>query len=366
MNPRELKFLNAFNSIAGVGPATLRALNTRIGSLETAWCADEATLRQAGIEPKIIQLILARRPALDPSKELEKLVREGIWLVAEEDPRFPVSLKEIPHAPLLLYGKGNIAALTGKEMSSPSVAVVGTRRPTPYGLEATEMLVGALAERGITIVSGLAIGIDTKAHKTALSRQGRTIAVLGSGIDEQSLFPPENRGLARRIIESDGAVVSEYPLGMPAFKEHFPQRNRIISGLTVGTLVVEAREKSGALITARFALEQNREVFAVPGPLFSPTSHGPHRLIQEGAKLVHSYEDILEELGIEYNKSELRESGALDEKEKMMLALLEGPRSVDEIKATTKMETGAIIASLSMLELKGCIRNLEGDTYQKI
>lgn len=384
MHPNELKFLNAFNSIHGVGPATLRLLKTRFESYEHAWHTDEGALRQAGLEAHTAQLIGAKRPSLNPNKELEKLVREGIWLITDEDARYPALLKEIPHAPVALYGKGNIpvgehapTAPGGRASHAPggqlagesslSIGVVGTRRPTRYGLEVAEAIVRELAEQKVTIASGLAIGIDTKAHTAALQEQGRTIAVLGSGLDESSLFPQENRGLARRIIESGGAVISEYPPGMPAFKEHFPQRNRIISGLAHGVLVVEARERSGALITARFALEQNREVFAIPGSLFSPTAHGPHRLIQEGAKLATSAKDILEEFGIEYNKGGQTSSrGELEEKEKILLALLDEPLTVDAIKMETKMETSAIIASLSMLELKGYVKNLAADTYQRV
>ena len=250
------------------------------------------------------------------------------------------------------------------EKDAFSLAIVGTRRPTSYGMEVAEKLSRELVEAGATIVSGLAMGIDGRAHEAAVDAKGTTIAVLGSGLDDMSLFPPEHRGLARRIVESGNALVSEYAPGTPAVKEHFPARNRIISGLSRGVIVVEARERSGALITARFALEQNRDVFAVPGSMFSPTSAGPHALIREGAKIVRTAQDILEEFGIEYTNS--AQGGApIEEKEKLLLELLEEPLSVDLIKEKTGMETAAIVATLSLLELKGHIRNF-GDRYQKI
>ena len=217
-------------------------------------------------------------------------------------------------------------------------------------------------------MSGLATGIDTAAHKAALDAGGATIAVLGSGADDASIFPAENCGLARRIAASGGAVISEYPPGEHARKAYFPQRNRIIAGLAAGTVVVEAREKSGALITARFALDANREVFAVPGPAFSPTSHGPHALIKQGAKLAASAQDILEELGsASYTQeTDARTRDNLSKEEITLLTLLDDPRSVSELKIHTAFETSTIIAALSLLELKGLVRNTAIDTYQKI
>ncbi len=366
---RELKYLNALNSIPHIGAANLRALKIYFGSYEAAWRAPESGLREAGVGRDALQAILWKRPSLNPDREMEFLVRENIWTITEDDEFFPALLKEIPASPVILYVRG------GAELFRPKIAeqgvcfaVVGTRRPTHYGLEATESIVTGLAAAGLTIVSGLAVGIDARSHETALEIKGATIAVLGSGVDSNSIFPPENRGLARRIAESGGAVISEYAPETPAVKEHFPARNRIVAGLSRGVLIVEAREKSGALITARLALEQNRDVFAIPGSIFSSTSWGPHKLIQEGAKLVTSAEDILEELGMEYNynKVSAQTDGTLEEREKILLRLLEEPLSIDVIKEKTGWETSAIVASLSMLELKERIRGLGGDTYQKI
>ncbi len=362
---QDLKFLNVLNSIPGIGPVTLRSLKNHFGSFETAWRAPETDLAASGIRKLELQTILWKRPSLHPDREMEKLIRGNIWLISEDDENFPAELHEIPQPPVVIYGRGNLQSIWRREPNT-MIAVVGTRIPTHYGLEATEKIVHGLARAGVTIVSGLAMGIDTRAHEAAIDVKGKTIAVLGCGVDHDSVFPPENRGLVRRITEGEGAVISEYAPGTPATKDHFPARNRIISGLARGVLVVEAREKSGALITARLALEQNRDVFAVPGSIFTTTSAGPHRLIQQGAKLVMRAEDILEELGMNYTREEAaRADGLFDEKEKALLELLEEPAGIDLIKEKTGWETAAIVASLSMLELHGRIRSLGGDTYQK-
>lgn len=357
----DLKFLNALNSIPGVGPATLRTLKNYFGTYEAAWHAGEPDLMQAGVSTRALQSILWKKPSLNPDRELQKISKENIWILTEDDERYPAYLKEIENTPVILYGKG---AMFDEKIC---LGVVGTRRPTAYGTEATENLVRELSAAGLTIVSGLASGIDARAHEATLDTGGKTIAVLGSGLDQNSIFPPENRGLARRIVEGGGTLLGEYAPGTPAVKDHFPARNRIISGLSRGVLVVEAREKSGARITTRMAMEQNREVFALPGSIFSPTSRWPLMLIQQGAKLVTSAQDILEELGIEYNKEDAQKFDELvGGTEKTILDILEAPLGVDTIKEKTGLATPAIIASLSMLELKGLVRNLGPDTYQKI
>lgn len=362
MNNRDLKFLNAWNSIPNIGPMTIRGLQEHFGTLENAWKAGEADLVSAGITPQRLQSVNWKRPSLHPDREMEKLFRNDIWIITEDDPLFPLPLKEIPSSPLFLYGKGDAKKLSAKSLM---LGIVGTRRPTPYGIEATEVLVRGLVEKGTIIVSGLAWGIDAKAHETTLEAGGTTIAVLGTGLDQPSIFPPENRGLAKRVAEKGGVVISEYAPETPAMKEHFPARNRIIAGLSKGVVVTEARERSGALITARLALEQNREVFALPGSIFSSTSRGPNSLIQQGAKLVQSSQDILEELGIEYTES-TKKDFSLGEKEKIIYNLLEEPLSVDAIKEKTNLETSFIIATLSFLELRELVKNLGQDTYQRI
>ena len=368
MDLGELKFLNAFNAIPGVGAATLREIKTRFGSFQKAWGANDHALQDAASDSQARSALLERKRTIDPNREMQTIVREKIWTITDAEDSFPRLLRQIPYPPLILYGRGEKSVLSQTKLgTNMTLAVVGTRRPTAYGLEATELLVGGLVEAGVVIASGLAMGIDAKAHAATLAHKGTTVAVLGSGADHYSIFPPENRGLAQRIIDSGGALISEYAPGTPAVKEHFPMRNRIISGLSHGTLVVEAREKSGALITARLALEQNREVFVVPGSIFSPTSAGPNKLIQEGAKAVTTAADILEELGINYQAA-ARENAAqsLDENETVLLKLLAEPLGMDAIKAKTGFPVPAIMASLSMLELKKLVRKLGGDTFQKV
>ncbi len=362
MELAEAKFLNAFNTIPGVGAATLRKLKTHFGSFQTAWASHAGAYASACLDPQAHAAILERKQSIDPDREMQKLARGDIWMVGEEDPAYPPLLKQIPVPPAALYGRGRPEALTGWLC----IAVVGTRRPTPYGLEAVEAVVPGLAAAGASIVSGLAMGIDTKAHQTALQERTLTVAVLGSGVDPVSVFPPENRGLAERIASSGGAVISEHAPGTPAVKEHFPMRNRIISGLSRATLVVEARERSGALITAHMALEQNRDVFAIPGSIFSATSRGTLALIRCGAGAVGAAHDILEALGIDAQNDPTSEKDPrLTPEERQIVALLGSARSVDAIKAETGLATGAILSTLSLLELKGKIRRLGNDTFQR-
>lgn len=363
----DLKFYNAFNSIPGVGVATLRLLKLHFNTFEEAWAASETGLREAKIDEKPLQAILWKRPSIRPDQFMERLIRENIWIIEKDNPQFSEYLKEIPNPPWALYGRGNANLWQSADAKKPILGVVGTRRPTQYGLEATDIIVSQLTETGCAIVSGLAVGIDGRAHEACLDSGGTTIAVLGTGVDADSIFPSEHRGLARRIAESGGAVISEYAPGTPATKDHFPQRNRIISGLSQGVIVIEAREKSGALITARFALEQNREVFALPGSIFSHTSTGPNTLIKEGAKLVLSARDILEEFGIEYNKEKKAIAAeSLSNDEQKLIEILDEPLSVDVIKNKTGLAINIILASLSLLEIKGLVSNMGQDTYQKI
>lgn len=372
----DLKYLNAFNTIPGVGSATLRLLKKYFGSYEAAWRADEGAVRNANLDARAVNAILWKRHSVKPDQEMQKMMREQIWIITLDDTLYPALLKEIHNPPVALYCRGSRAILESRTRQTTSqtnkqsmcIGVVGTRRPTPYGIEATNEIVSGLARAGITIVSGLALGIDARAHEAALDAHADTIAILGSGSNHESIFPPENRGLARRIADTNGIILTEYAPGTPAVKEHFPQRNRIIAGLSRGVLVVEARERSGALITARFALEENRDVFAVPGSIFSATSTGPNILIREGARPICSAHDMLEELGIDYTKESRAELQQilLSQDEQIVFELLQDPASIDDIKTKTGLATAAIMTALSLLELKGAIRNLGQDTYQKI
>ena len=289
VNP-ETKYFNAFNLIEGLGPIAFKKLLAHFNSLEEAWSIEINQLRQAGLENFVIEQIKKQRPQINPSEQMERLTKEGIDLITILDKNYPKLLKEIYSPPALLYIRGKL------ELNDEfSLAIVGTRKLSSYGQQITPLITSDLAGAGLTIISGLAKGIDTLVHQAALKANGRTIAVLGSGLDKKSIYPSINRHLAEEISQK-GAVISEFPIGAEPLAQHFPQRNRIISGLSLGILVIEAPEKSGALITAKDALEQNRDVFAIPGPILAKNSLGPNNLIKMGAKLVSQANDILYEL----------------------------------------------------------------------
>lgn len=285
--------------------------------------------------------------------------KENFKTVKFTDKDYPFLLKETVPPPQLLYIKGSI-----EPRDKNAVAIVGARVATSEGLKTAYDLAFELAQAGITIVSGLAQGIDTEAHKGALDAGGRTIAVLGTGIDV--IYPTSNIELSKRILDGgQGAIISEFAPGTPAYPSNFPQRNRIISGLSRGTVVVEAREKSGALITANFALEQNRDVFAVPGPIGRPTSYGPNRLIKEGAKIVTGVSDIIEELGfkitsVRENKKESGFDNIAGDELKIATMLSNEPKTVEELIRESKITASQINAAISMLEIKGIIRKVGG------
>ena len=282
---QEIPYWLAFNRIPGIGRVRYQAMLAHFGRLSEAWRAGPADLRAAGLDNRAVRAIGTGRSAVDPDAELAGLEREGIQALTWDDAAYPRRLREIDDAPPVLYSRGNLSPA-----DEVALAVVGTRRPTPYGRQVAEEFAHQLAGEGITIVSGLARGVDAIAHRSALQAGGRTLAVLACGLD--MVYPPEHAKLAREIAER-GAVLSEQPLGTQPRGDFFPRRNRILSGLSLGVLLVEGDIKSGAMITAKQALDQNREVFAVPGGMFSPQSRGPNALIQRGeAKLVTSVQDI--------------------------------------------------------------------------
>lgn len=276
-----------------------------------------------------------------------------------KDGRYPKILKKIADPPRVLYVRGELRA------DEKCFAIVGTRLCSAYGKQVAMDITGDLANAGLTIVSGLAPGIDTAAHRAAVELKKRTIAVLGTGVDEKSLYPKENIQLARRIIETGGAVISEYPPGTPGSKITFPDRNRIISGLSLGTLVVEAKQKSGALITANYARKQGRKLFAVPGPVHSQNSKGPHMLIKRGAMLVENAKDILKELRIKQvgtkRDDELRV--ATGEERLIAKVLAEGPLDIEKIIEKTGLPAATAASTLAIMELQNKIRNLGRNTY---
>ncbi|PKB56652.1 MAG: DNA protecting protein DprA [SAR202 cluster bacterium Casp-Chloro-G1] len=345
-----------------LGSAGFALLERAFPSMEAAWRASASELRAAGLDAPAVKGVLAKQRETTPEAEMERLAAAGVLAYPKPDPRYPSRLREIPDAPPVIYLKGS-----WEPEDDWSVAVVGTRRATTYGREATMELVGQIAPHRVTIVSGLARGIDTVAHHAALDAGGRTIAVLANGLD--TLYPPENRGLADRIVEH-GALISDYPLGTNPQANFFPRRNRILSGLALGTIVVEGDYKSGAMITARFAMEQNREVFAVPGSIFSPQSRGPLSLIRDGATPVTRAEDVLEALNLTQLGAQLDFSRAVppasEEERAVIGALTREPRHIDEVVRESGLAAATVSGTLAMLELKGLARDVGGMQYVRL
>ncbi len=350
------QYLHAFNILQCIGPKGLAKLSDFFnGDFAKAWGAPETVLCEAGLSEEVARSIPQRRAGIDPNAEYERLVKICGEPITLDDANYPALLKETSYAPHLLYARGHLS-------NAFPIAIVGTRKPTHYGKEACRTIAGELARAGMCIVSGLALGIDGIAHEIAVKEKGPTIAVLGSGIDDESIYPRFHSALAKKIIENGGAVISEFPPGTTAMKHHFPQRNRIIAGISKGTAVIEAREGSGALITARYALEYNRDVFALPGSIFSQASSGPHALIRDGAQLITSADEILESYGIEKKKTSER-IGAENELEKKILSLLEGSLAFDDIASATGIPIPILNSTLVVLELKNCVKNIGNKTY---
>jgi DNA processing protein len=354
----DIRYWVGFNRVMGIGPAKLRALLDYFGDLETAWRADSPDLREAGLDRRALEYLLAARAAMDLDAEVARVTRLGAKVVTWDDADYPPLLKSIAAPPPILYVKGAFAA-----RDQWAIAVVGTRRATAYGREVTQSLVRDLARSGVTIVSGLARGIDAVAHQVAVEVDGRTIAVLGHGIDH--IYPPEHRKLAEQIIEH-GALATDYPVGTPPEGGNFPPRNRIISGLSLGVLVVEGDLPSGARITADFSAEQGRDVFAVPGNILQRASRLPNTLIQQGAVPVLSAEDILEQLNLTMvaQQTEARETIPQDATEARLLELLSAePVHIDEIQRTTELPISKVSSTLALMELKGMVRQVGGMNY---
>lgn len=361
-----------------VGPVTFSRLLKRFGSVGRALGASVSEMTKVeGVGFKTAERIAASRDKFDANAELELAARLGVWLVHMEDPRYPPLLKQIYDPPPVLYVKGTLA-----HEDTLGVAIVGCRRCSLYGQEQASRFAHLLAAAGFTIVSGMARGIDTAAHSGALAAQGRTIAVQGCGLSH--VFPPENARLFE-LISGSGACLSELPLRAEPLAENFPPRNRIIAGLSLGTIVVEAALRSGALITAQTALESNREVMAVPGKIDSPLSQGPHSMIKQGARLVESVEDVMEALG--YVGEQLKDHTAAAAKEatdkveaptldaaKLNLkghektvydALGKEPLHVDQLIGEVDLPAGAVNAAVMSLRLKGLIKQLPGNLFTK-
>ncbi len=344
-----------FNLVQGIGPIRLRALMDVFGGVEEAWQAPADDLRRAGLDRRSLENLLTTRARVALEREMERVVQAGVRAVTWEDPDYPALLKEAPAPPFLLYVRGRL-----EPEDSWAVAVVGTRRASAYGRTVTRQLVQGLVQNGITIVSGLARGIDGVAHRTALESGGRTIAVLGCGVDQ--VYPPEHRGLALKIVEQ-GALISEYPLGTMPEAKNFPPRNRIISGLSLGVLITEAGKRSGALITATYAAEQGRDVLAVPGSILAAGSVGTNRLIQDGAKLVLEAADVLQELNLTMvaQNIQVQKIVPATETEAAILSCM-GPEPVhvDELGQASGLPISHVASTLALMELKGLVRQVGG------
>ncbi|MEA3328142.1 MAG: DNA-processing protein DprA [Candidatus Omnitrophota bacterium] len=357
----DLESLIILNRVEGFGASTLENLLRFFKSPKDILKNAGALSKTALISQKIAGKISKAKKEADLSREFKAIKKEQARLITIFEEAYPVSLKNIFSPPILLYVKGNL-----KPEDSLSIAIVGSRIPTWYGKHTAERLASRLASRGMTVVSGMARGIDSASHQGALKAGGRTIAVLGSGID--IMYPAENRGLAGQI-EVSGAVISEFPAGTPPLRRNFPRRNRIISGLSLGVIVVEAAEKSGSLITADFALEQGREVFAVPGKIDSRTSRGTHNLIKQGAKLASSSEDIIEELA-PVLKNYARDAKpksikpALAGLEKRICSILSSePRHIDQIIKELNLSAGQTLSILLKLQIKKLVKELPGKYF---
>lgn len=331
-------------------------LRNHFSNLDLAWKnANEKDFIKAGITERSATSFFERKEKLNLNKDKEIFDKIGAKLIFIEDDNYPQKLLEIAAPPIFLFVLGEI-----KPEDDLAFSVVGSRNITTNGKQAIASFVPHLVNAGFTIISGLARGVDAMAHKQCLDSGGRTIAVLGSGID--NIWPSENRTLAHNIINNNGAVISEFPIGTEPFAFNFPRRNRIVSGFSLGVLIVEGKEKSGSLITAQIALEQNREVFAVPGSPFLPLSKGPNLLIKKGeAKLVQNADDILEEFSLkqELSESEVRRTLPGNDKEKAILnALCNEPKMFDDIVKVLDMNSAEISSTLTILEMKGYVRNL--------
>ena len=359
----EQKYWLGFSLVPEIGPKRLAHLLQWFGNLSAAWFASESQLRQSGLDKQPLTNLLRLRRQINLDEQIDKVAQQGAWLLTLADAAYPGLLKEMPDAPVVLYIKGSI--LPGDDLS---LGIVGTRKATTYGREAAYDLAKNLAASGITVVSGLAHGIDSAAHRGTLDGQGRTFAILGCGINQ--IYPRDNSDLAQAIC-ARGALISEFAIGTPPEARNFPRRNRVISGLSLGILVVEAPEASGALITANLAAEQGREVFAVPGNIYSPGSRGANRLIQDGAKLVTRVEDILAELNVAHNSIQAkvtteRISPANDIEAQLMQQLSADPLHVDELARRCHLPVATVTSTLTILELKGLAQSVGPMQYSLI
>lgn len=361
MNSDQLKYLLALNTHPKFGSQTLKKLMAVFDcSPKKIWNASSSCINQK-LDKKVADIILEIRGSVDPDKVIQSLEGANIGFITMYDNLFPRHLKEINDCPILLYVKGNVELL-----NSNCFAVVGSRKYSEYGKSCAKYFTKEMVDADLIVVSGLALGIDSIVHRESLHHGGKTAAVLGCGLDQ--IYPSSNQILAREILERGGLIVSEYPPGTPPYKQNFPLRNRIIAGLSLGVLVIEAREKSGALITAYAALEYNREVFAVPGDINRETSSGTNLLIKQGAVPALNSESIFEVLLLEKKKVEdrVKELLPLTKEEEVILNLLDENKDIDTITKKSGYNIVLINSTLTTLEMKGMIENIGGGRFQKV
>ena len=350
-----------FNLVKGIGAVRFRNLLNTFGDAETAWNASVEALRAAGLSSRLVENLCQLRVQVNLEQIWERIQAQNIQVLTWEDEEYPRRLKEIEQPPPVLYLRGDL-----KLEDDWAVAIVGTRRITAYGRQVAEEVSATLARNGVTVVSGLARGVDAVAHQAAVHAGGRTLAVLGSGVDR--IYPPENQRLAEQII-SHGAVISDYPIGTPPEGQNFPPRNRIISGLSLAVIVIEANLDSGAMITATFAAEQGRELFAVPGSILAPQSRGANRLIRDGARLLLDPQEVLEILDLKQATAQQSARQVLpgDPVEAQLYQVLgPEPQHVDDIRSQTGMSIEKVSSTLALMELKGMVRQVGGMNYVRV
>ena len=361
MKESEIKYWLALQKISEIGPARFKKIKNYFPNLFDFWQANFSEIIKAGIDQKTAESVIYKRKLINPEMEWEDVIKHQISVITIEDPNYPALLKEIYQPPFLLQVLGRLDL----KKDFP-LAIVGSRKITSYGRQVTNQLATQLAQNGLTIISGLALGVDACAHEAAVQAGVKTIGVLGCGLDK--IYPAANRELAQKIIESGGGIISEFPIGTQPFKSNFPRRNRIISGLSLGALITEAGIKSGALITARYALEQNREVFAVPGNIYNSLCAGPNNLIKQGAKTVTEAQDVLETLNLTeaVNYSSAQLILPANKTEELIINILNNqPTAVDKIVRLSMLNISVVNSTLAIMEIKGLVKNLGGQTYIK-
>lgn len=367
MPQSDLKYWLALTRVPNFGATRIGKLFRAFPTMERAFSASVMDLLEAGFDANLANHFLQTRIHISPDQELEKLHNADVHAVTRRDPTYPPLLSKIYDPPAVLFYRGTLP-----DPSLKHIAVVGTRQPSKYGTHVAEKIVGTLAESGVVIVSGLAYGVDSLAHESTIQHSGTTIAVLGSGVDAASIYPAGNRTIASHILAHNGAIVSEYPVGTLPLPFHYPLRNRIIAGLAHGTLVIEAAQKSGSLITARAALEGGRDVYAVPGNIDSEMSEGPNNLLKMGAIPVTCAEDILGIANTSIPSKEKPRTAPVytyeprSETERLILAqLAKDPVHVDEVARATLLPIETLGSALTLLEMKGIVKHEGGRYYTR-